>query len=199
MRVVMLEGSGRVYTSRVYLVLGDGNRLEDVNALVNAGQDPVILASIEKAPKGGGKWPVEQVVLTHSHSDHCALLPEVRAVFYPRVWAFSPNIDGAGLLRDGDDIRMRNAVFEVIHAPTQQRLHLPVQRAGRDAFRRRIAAADHLGREELRGRFQGGIGDIVRPRCKSNLPRAWAPVDRAMQPEAVRAAKIGCRNRVGQR
>ena len=100
MRVVTLENSGRMYTSQVYLVLGDANRLEDVNTLVDVGQDPAILASIERAPTGVGKWPVEQVVLTHSHSDHCALLPQVRAVFRPRVLAFSPNIDGVdGLLQ----------------------------------------------------------------------------------------------------
>jgi glyoxylase-like metal-dependent hydrolase (beta-lactamase superfamily II) len=118
MRIVTLENSGQMYTSQVYLVLGDANRLEDVNTLVDVGQDPAILASIEKAPTGVGKWPVEQVVLTHSHSDHCALLPQVRAVFRPRVWAFSPNLDGVdALLRDGDTIRMGDAVFEVVHAP----------------------------------------------------------------------------------
>lgn len=117
MRVVTLENSGEMYTSQVYLVLGDGNRLEDVNTLVDVGQDPAILASIERAPTGVGKWPVEQVVLTHSHSDHCALLPQVRAAFRPRVLAFSPNLEGVdGLLRDGDRIRMGDAVFEVIHA-----------------------------------------------------------------------------------
>lgn len=117
MRVVTLENSGRMYTSQVYLVLGDANRLEDVNTLVDVGQDPAILASIERAPTGVGKWPVEQVVLTHSHSDHCALLPQVRAAFHPRVFAFSPNIDGVdSLLCDGDTIRMGDAVFEVVHA-----------------------------------------------------------------------------------
>ncbi len=118
MRVVMLASSGRMYTSQVYLVLGDANRLEDVNTLVDVGQDPAILASIERAPTGVGKWPVEQVVLTHSHSDHCALLPEVRAAFRPRVWAFSPNVPGAdGQLLDGDTIYMGDAAFEVIHTP----------------------------------------------------------------------------------
>ena len=81
-------------------------------------QDPAILASIERAPTGVGKWPVEQVVLTHSHSDHCALLPEVRAAFHPRVLAFSPNLAGVDwLLGDGDTIRMGDQVFEVIHVP----------------------------------------------------------------------------------
>jgi ribonuclease/clavin/mitogillin len=118
MRVVTLENSGRVYTSQVYLVLGDASQLGDVNTLVDAGADPAILASIERAPTGVGKWPVEQVVLTHSHSDHCTQLPQVLALFRPRVWAFSPNVDGVdGLLRDGDTIHMGDADFEVIHAP----------------------------------------------------------------------------------
>jgi glyoxylase-like metal-dependent hydrolase (beta-lactamase superfamily II) len=59
---------------------------------------------------------VEQVVLTHSHSDHCALLPRVREAFHPKVFAFSPSIADV-LLRDGDTIKMGDAYFEVIHMP----------------------------------------------------------------------------------
>ncbi|MGO9240171.1 MAG: MBL fold metallo-hydrolase [Bryobacteraceae bacterium] len=118
MRIVMLENSGQVYTSQVYLVLGGTSRLEDVNTLVDVGQDPAILTSILRAPTGVGKWPVEQVVLTHNHSDHCALLPRVREAFHPQVFAFSPSIDGVDcLLRDGDTIRMGDEAFEVIHTP----------------------------------------------------------------------------------
>jgi len=118
MRIVILENSGQVYTSQVYLVLGGESRLEDVNTLVDVGQDPAILAGVERAPTGVGKWPVEQVVLTHGHSDHCALLPRVREAFHPKVFAFSPNIDGgAALLRDGDTIKMGDEAFEVIHTP----------------------------------------------------------------------------------
>ena len=118
MRILTLENSGRVYTCEVYLVLGGASRLDDVNTLVDVGQDPAILASIEQAPTGVGKWSVEQVVLTHCHSDHCALLPQVREAFHPKVLAFCPNIDGVtGLLRDGDAVKMGDEVFEVIHTP----------------------------------------------------------------------------------
>ena len=118
MRVVILENSGQIYSSQVYLVLGSASRLEDVNTLVDVGQDPAILASIGRAPTGVGKWPVEQVVLTHCHSDHCALLPVVRKAYGPRVFAFSPNVEGVdGVLRDGDRIRMGDEDFEVIHTP----------------------------------------------------------------------------------
>jgi len=118
MRIVTLENSGEVYSSQAYLVLGDSSRLDDVNTLVDVGQDPAILASIERAPTGVGKWPVEQVVLTHNHSDHTALLPQVREAFHPKVFAFSPNTDGVDcLVRDGDTIKMGDAYFEVIHTP----------------------------------------------------------------------------------
>ena len=118
MRIVTLENSGLMYTSEVYLVLGDASRLEDINTLVDVGQDPAILASLDRAPTGVGKWPVEQVVLTHGHSDHCALLPRDREAFHPKVFAYSQNIDGVDcLLRDGDTVKMGDAMFEVVHAP----------------------------------------------------------------------------------
>ncbi len=88
MRIVTLDNSGRMYTPLAYLVLGDASQLEDVNTLVDVGADPAIFASFDRAPTGVGKWAVEQVVLTHSHSDHCALLSEVRAAFHPECWLF---------------------------------------------------------------------------------------------------------------
>jgi glyoxylase-like metal-dependent hydrolase (beta-lactamase superfamily II) len=118
MRIVILENSSQVYTSQVYLVLGDASRIGDVNTLVDVGQDPAILASIERAPTGIGKWPVEQVVLTHDHSDHSALLPRIREAYHARVLAFSPSVKGVDcLLHDGDTIKMGDAYFEVIHTP----------------------------------------------------------------------------------
>jgi glyoxylase-like metal-dependent hydrolase (beta-lactamase superfamily II) len=118
MRIVILESSGAVYTSQVYLVLGNTSRLQDINTLVDVGQDPAILASLARAPTGVGKWPVEQVVLTHNHSDHTALLPQLREAFHPKVFAFSPNVAGVdALLRDGDSIKMGDEYFEVIHTP----------------------------------------------------------------------------------
>ena len=118
MRIVTLENSGRMYTSLAYLVLGDQSQLEDVNTLVDVGADPAVLASIEMAPTGVGKWAVEQVVLTHSHSDHCALLPEIRAAYRPRVLAFSPSLAGVDrTVRDGETIQMGDRIFQVIHTP----------------------------------------------------------------------------------
>jgi len=118
MRILTLANSGNVYTCNVYLVLGSLSQLQDVNTLVDVGQDPAILASIERAPTGIGKWAVEQVVLTHDHSDHSALLPRVCEAFRPKVFAFSPSVYGVNcVLRDGDAVRMGDQDFEVIHMP----------------------------------------------------------------------------------
>jgi glyoxylase-like metal-dependent hydrolase (beta-lactamase superfamily II) len=118
MRILRLENSSLIYTSEAYLVLGEASRMGDVNTLVDVGQDPAILASIGRAPTGVGKWPVEQVVLTHDHSDHCALLPLIREAFHPKVFAYSPNIEGVdSVLCDGDTIKMGDQYFEVVHAP----------------------------------------------------------------------------------
>ena len=118
MRIVTLENSGRMYTSQVYLVLGDRSQLEDVNTLVDVGADPAIFGEHRKGADRRRQVGRGTGGLTHSHSDHCALLPEVRAAFHPRVLAFSPSLAGVDrLLGDGDTVRMGDRVFEVIHAP----------------------------------------------------------------------------------
>ncbi len=118
MRVMRLEGSGRIYSSNVYLVRGDWNALADVNTLVDVGQDPAVVAQIEAAATGVGKRKIERVVLTHSHSDHAALLPLIRERYRPEVLAFSSALEGVDRrLQDGDRIRMGDREFEVLHAP----------------------------------------------------------------------------------
>ena len=118
MRVVTLDNSGELYTSQVYLVLGDWSGMGDVNTLVDVGRDPAVFGGIERAPTGVGKTRIEQVVLTHEHYDHSALLPLIRERFHPRVLAFSPSLAGVdGRLHDGDTVPMGDRDFEVIHAP----------------------------------------------------------------------------------
>lgn len=118
MRVSRLEGDGFIYSSNVYLVRGDWNALEDRNTLVDVGQDPAILDRIEATATGLGKVKVEQVILTHSHFDHAALLPLIQERYAPVVMAFSPALPGVNrLLRDGDVVRMGDRDFEVIHVP----------------------------------------------------------------------------------
>ncbi len=118
MKVITIRGSNRVYSSNVYLCLGDWNRIEDINTLIDVGNDPARIDEIEGCHSGIGKKRVERVILTHGHSDHTGLLPLIRRAFEPEVCAFSPFFDGAArVLKDGDTIRIADRECEIIHLP----------------------------------------------------------------------------------
>ena len=118
MRVILLQNSGLIYTSNVYLLLGDWSGISDVNTLVDVGRDPAVLASLDQAPTGVGKRAVEQVVLTHGHYDHVELLGAIRDRFHPTVRAFSGAVEGADhVLEDGEEFKAADRVFEVLHTP----------------------------------------------------------------------------------
>lgn len=118
MKIIQVKGSDHVYSSNVYLLLGDWKRIEDLNTLVDTGSDPAIVETIEKLNTGVGKSKVEQVIITHNHSDHTAALPLIRKAFRPKVFAFSPFLDGVDhLLKDGDRLRVGDRTCEVIHTP----------------------------------------------------------------------------------
>ena len=116
MRVIRLEDSGLVYTSNVYLVLGDWSGMSDVNTLVDVGRDPAVLDSLANAPTGVGKRSVEQVVLTHEHFDHVEMLGAIHERYNPTVCAFGSGMEGVDReLRDGDELKAGDQIFEVLH------------------------------------------------------------------------------------
>ena len=118
MQIIRLQGKNDVYTSNVYLVLGEWKRLEDVNTLIDTGSDPTVVEAIMEANTGVGKNRVEQVILTHDHSDHTAALPLIKRLFQPKVYAFSPFTEGVDeVLKGGEMIRIGDRMFEVIHTP----------------------------------------------------------------------------------
>lgn len=118
MKIINLTKHSRMYTGNVYLIHGTWNGMEDINTLVDVGRDPSIIKKIQKAPVGVGKRKVEQVVLTHSHYDHAGLLPQIRKVFNPAVYAFSASLKGVNhLLKDRDALNLGDCTFEVIHTP----------------------------------------------------------------------------------
>ena len=56
------------------------------------------------------------MVLTHSHSDHAALLQTIKEVFNPRICAFNSHLKGIDqILRDDNIIRIGEQQFEVFH------------------------------------------------------------------------------------
>jgi len=113
-----VKGNNNVYSSNSYLIMGDWKRIEDVNTLIDVGNDPSILNALQKIPAGVGKNKVDQVVLTHNHSDHTGILAMIRKVFNPRVCAFSPFFEGVDhILKDGEILLCGDSTLEVIHTP----------------------------------------------------------------------------------
>lgn len=118
MRIYNLTGrQSKVYTSNVYLLLGDWSAIEDVNTLVDVGNDPEIVRQIQNAPTGVGKKAVEQVIFTHSHFDHTAFLPTIRELYNPVVYAYSAFAGADRQVRDGQFLNCGNATLEVIYTP----------------------------------------------------------------------------------
>ena len=117
MKVINLTRNSAIYTSNVYLLLGDRKGIYDVNALIDVGRDPSIIEKIQNLDTGVGKKRVEKVVLTHGHFDHVSLLPTIKDEFDPDVYAFH-SFDGVShTLNDGQTLKLADRLFEAIHTP----------------------------------------------------------------------------------
>jgi len=117
MKIITLDRDLNIYSSNVYLVLGSWNRLEDVNTLVDTGNDPGIMERISAINTGVGKRAVEQIVLTHSHYDHKGVLAKLAERYNPSVLAFATFEGTSRSLRDNQLLRMGDRDFKVIHTP----------------------------------------------------------------------------------
>ncbi|MFH0976633.1 MAG: MBL fold metallo-hydrolase [Spirochaetota bacterium] len=117
MKIIMLKKNPAIYTCNAYLILGSWNRLEDVNTLVDVGQDGYIINEIDSISTGLGKRPVELVVFTHNHFDHAAGLKAIKEKYNPLIYAYN-KFDGVDFtLTDGQVLGIGDNFFEVIHVP----------------------------------------------------------------------------------
>lgn len=117
MKVIRLKGNTRIYTCNAYLVMGEWNRLEDVNTLVDIGSDGSIIGEIEAINTGVGKHPVEQIILTHGHFDHSGGVREVKQRYGARVFAFTRSDLVDIVLRDCQYLQMGNRTVQIMHTP----------------------------------------------------------------------------------
>jgi glyoxylase-like metal-dependent hydrolase (beta-lactamase superfamily II) len=115
--IIALDKSDRVYSCNSYLILGDWNRMKDLDTVIDPGTDDFVLAQIERLSTGFGKVAVEQVVLTHNHFDHIGGVQALKQRYGARVLAFAagPGVDE--LIRDGQFIRAGDGFLEVVHTP----------------------------------------------------------------------------------
>jgi len=116
-KIIRLKKTVKVYSCNSYLILGDWNRVEDLNTVIDPGTDDFVLGEIEHLSTGFGKVAVEQVILTHNHFDHNGGVMALKQRYGARVLAY---VDGPGvdeLLHDGQFIRAGDDFLEVIHTP----------------------------------------------------------------------------------
>lgn len=114
MKVIPLRSPGPVYSGWAYLLLGEWNKLDDVNALVDTGTDGGIVDIIKTLNTGIGKRQVDLVLLTHSHFDHAGGVGRVTATYGCPVAAIAPTEGVTRLLYDGETLRLGDRDAEVM-------------------------------------------------------------------------------------
>jgi len=205
MRITNLtDPHSKAYSCNAYLVRGDWNRIEDVNTLIDVGNDPALLERIRATPTGLGKRGVERVVLTHCHFDHAGMLPAIRETYHPVVYARSTFVEADHLLVDGQTLQCGDRVFEVIHTPghSSDSICLYCEEDGalfvgdtpvlirsgdmsyEDDF---VQALERLCNRDVKTIYFGH-GDPLQQDCNAQLHASWGRISRAGE-STVRARR----------
>ncbi|MEJ5286496.1 MAG: MBL fold metallo-hydrolase [Bacteroidota bacterium] len=117
MRIITLPFNPSKYSCNVYYVLGDWNRLQDVNTLIDAGTDDFVIPHIEKVSTGVGQKKVSQVLITHEHFDHKGGLKYLKERFNPIVYAFNKSELVDIQIQDGMEILVGDRKAILLHTP----------------------------------------------------------------------------------
>lgn len=117
MKIIRLKPNPDIYTCNAYLILGDWNKLDDVNTLIDTGSDPFILTEIKRTNTGVGKVPVEKLILTHLHFDHFGGVKQIRELYGTKVYSGKKYDEKSHELKDGEELKLGDGYFEVIHTP----------------------------------------------------------------------------------
>ena len=117
MRVTFLKKNINVYSSNVYLIRGDWNRIEDLNTLIDAGADDFIFEELETISSGVGKKKIDQVILTHEHFDHTSGLKHIIERYNPVIYSFSKVVDNTIKVKDGMKIKVGDSECEILYTP----------------------------------------------------------------------------------
>jgi len=103
-----------MYSGWSYLVLGEWNRLEDVNTLIDTGTDGSIVDLLPTIYTGVGKHQVDLVLLTHTHFDHAGGVSRIVGKFSCPVCAATPSEGVTRIVRDGEILRVGDGKAEIM-------------------------------------------------------------------------------------
>ena len=117
MKIYRLATNPDKYSSNAYLLLGEWNKLTDINTIIDTGADGFIIDHIEKINKGVGKKSIDKIIITHNHFDHNGGLAELKKKYDPKIYAFIPGPFVDELLKDNQNILIGDQYFQVLHTP----------------------------------------------------------------------------------
>ena len=117
MKILPLARNPGIYSCNAYMVLGEWNRIEDVNTLIDIGSDGYVLYEIANLSTGVGKRRVEKVIFTHSHFDHAAGLKALHKAFQPEMLAYHKFPGITRTVTHGQLVKCGDEYLEVIYVP----------------------------------------------------------------------------------
>lgn len=171
MKVIRLSGKSTIYSSNAYLVLGDWNRIEDVNTLIDTGSDPAIVDDIRDINTGLGKKKIDQVIFTHSHSDHTAALPWIMEAFKPEVLAFSPFFSGVNrTLRHGEKIRIGDRRCDILHCPIHSDDSICIHNPAEGEL---FVGDTPIIIRSVVGHYNGSLREMLTSLCRKNVSAVY--------------------------
>lgn len=106
MQVEHVTDAAEVFTANAYLVPGEETTLVDVGSW--EGAVDTVRDHVDH---------VDRVVLTHQHGDHVATMDTIVDAFAPDVYAFAEHEHRTHELADGDDVRIGDHEYDVVHTP----------------------------------------------------------------------------------
>lgn len=117
MKIIPLLRHSKNYSCNSYLILGDWNRPDDINTIIDPGCDDFVIQEIERLSTGFGKIRVAQVILTHSHFNHSGAIKAVKNYFKARALAFCIGAEIDVQLSDGQFVKAGDEILEVLSTP----------------------------------------------------------------------------------
>ncbi len=120
MKITVVRPKELTFCSYNYLLTSSGNSRKTINTLIDAGGDKDIIEKLRKFGINESN-PIQQVLLTHNHTDHINGLDFIIKKYNPYVYHLDEAPDPRYHLRDGQVIRAGDDYLMVIrvseHSP----------------------------------------------------------------------------------